>query len=110
MLAQQYESLLDKIPRRTNECWLGDIDGGEEAYVCGHEFLLHLQDTAIRIWQLLDGRRTLAEIVDLLAEGYGGASRDVILEDTIGFVLNLERFGLAAWQSRPLFEGVRLDD
>jgi hypothetical protein len=103
-----YEELLNKKPRRTNDCWLGDLNGN--AYVCGQRFLLFLEGTALRIWQLMDGHMTVAEIVDQLNKEYSCTNRRIMLEDVIRYILGLEESGLAAWRTRPLFEEVELDD
>ncbi len=105
-----HEELLNKIPRRTNECWLGDLDANGKAYVCGHRFLIYLEGTALRIWQLMDGRLTVAELMDQLSKEYSFTGRTVILEDIIRYIVGLEESGLAAWRTRPLFEEVELDD
>lgn len=42
---------------------------------------LVVNETAIRVLELLDGRRTLGEIADVVAEEYEGASRETILTD-----------------------------
>ncbi|TFG74387.1 MAG: PqqD family protein [Thermodesulfobacteriales bacterium] len=109
LLSQKYKDLLNKVPRRTNECWLGDMFEGNDVYVCGYKFLVHLEGTALRIWQLMDGNRTMAELVEQLNKEYSSIARDVILEDSISYVIHLEKAGVAAWRSRPLFEEVKLD-
>lgn len=110
MLLQQYEALLNKIPRRTNECWLGDLYSDKGVFVAGHKFLIHLEGTAQRIWQLMDGHRTVNKIVDHLYKEHHSAKREIILEDTIRYILHLEKAGIAAWRFRPMFEGIELDD
>jgi len=109
-LVETHARFLPKVPRRTNECWLGDLDSDRPLYVCGHKFLTRLEGTALRIWQLIDGSRTMEDIIDRLTGEFVGADRETIAEQTIGYMIQLERAGLAAWRSRPLFEGVELDD
>ena len=101
---------LDRVARRTNDCWLGDIRRPRaRVHVCGHRFLLPLEGTGLEIWLLLDGTLTVAQIAETLAARYPGGNRARILEDTAAFVHKLELLGLAAWRNRPLFEDVSLD-
>ena len=108
-LAKQYQVLVGMAPRRTNECWLGDLAADEGVYVCGHRILVRLEGTALDIWRVMDGKHSMADIADFLATKYDGETPDVIMDDTIACVLRLEELGLAAWRSRPLFEDVSLD-
>lgn len=110
LLSQKYEDFLNKVPRRTNECWLGDIYNDDEIYVCGYKFLVHFEETALRIWQLMDGSRTILELVEQLCRECDPVNESKVLEDTIRYIMQLEKIGLAAWRSRPLFEEVQLDD
>lgn len=107
---KKYKDFLYKPPRRTNECWLGNIDLDNNIYVCGHKFLACLNNNTLEIWRLMDGRRTILDIVHHLKEKYTFTSKKEILSDTINFILHLENVGLAAWRSRPLFEDVKLND
>jgi len=101
---------MDKTVRLTNECWLGCLSEGEPVYVCGHKFLLRLEGTALEIWKLIDGQNTMADIIAKLTSSYQAVRPESIAEGTIEYILQLERFGLAAWRSRPLFEDVPLDE
>jgi len=109
-LTLQYDYLLHKTPRRTNECWLGNTSSHNSIYICGHKFLLRLENTSFAVWRLIDGHHSLAEIAEELESKYNVESRDILLEDLIACVLRLEKLGLVAWRSRPLFEDVSLDD
>jgi|GEM_PF-3462399 len=102
--------LFRKVPRRTNECCFGDLDGCEQIHVYGHHFLIRLEGSALRIWQLMDGRHTVDQMVRRLAMDYHGAGEGAIREQVAYFLLRLEELGLAAWRHRPLFEEVKLDD
>jgi hypothetical protein len=55
--------------------------------------LLTLNETGKAIWQRLDGRRKLGEIVRELAEEFA-ASADEIERDVLGLVLELLRRGM----------------
>lgn len=111
-LAETYRAFLECAPRRTNECWLGRTPVDDECgvFVCGYRFLAHLRGPALRIWFLLDGTRSVSEIVDELSLRYRSGDHEAILEDAIRYIVDLEQLGLAAWRSRPLFEDVQLDD
>lgn len=109
-LAEKYKDFLNFAPRRTNECWLGNTDTGKEIYVCGHNFLMHIKGTSFEIWKLIDGKLTVMEIVELLSQKYIKTDKSLILKDTIEYLCRMEKAGLAAWLSRPLFEDIKLDD
>lgn len=51
-----------------------------------------LNETGATIWQLLDGKRTLSEIADLMVYEYD-VSRDVARADVLEFVQQVESFG-----------------
>ena len=52
--------------------------------------LYTLNDTGREIWQRLNGKRTLGEVVDELAENYG-APIDTLSRDVMGLVTELVR-------------------
>lgn len=108
----RYRELLNKIPRRTNECWIGTIEDSQpqEIYVCGHKFLLRLEGTALEIWRRMDGSLTVSQIVADLADHYTALNPEQICSEVVEYIIGLERLGLAAWRLRPLFEEVILDD
>ncbi|RMG45218.1 MAG: PqqD family protein [Acidobacteria bacterium] len=54
---------------------------------------LVVNETAIRVLELLDGRRTVGEIADIVAEEYEGADRDTILQDLVEVLEDLARRG-----------------
>ncbi|MDP8225775.1 MAG: PqqD family protein [Candidatus Lernaella stagnicola] len=100
---------LDATPRRTNECCLGDIDRGERISVYGFRYLLCLEGTALRIWQLIDGTHTINEIIDQLAGEFAVPNRAAMEYEVVSYFDRLEKIGLVAWRLRPLFEEVQLD-
>ncbi len=57
-------------------------DAGDELYT--------LNPTGQAIWQQLDGRRTLSEVVDALAQEYD-APRQVLEQDVLGLTAELLR-------------------
>lgn len=101
---------LDMIPRRTNECWLGSLSYEKGVYVCGYRFLVHLDTNGLMIWQLINGRRTVRELIKVLAQDYIRDDSELVFQQTVNYITELERAGLVAWRTRPLFENVSLDD
>ena len=69
-----------------DEILLVDLDGGE---------LFSLSGTAREIWRLIDGERTLDEIVDSVADGYSIETRQV-RRDIEQFLGQLEAAALVA--------------
>ena len=70
---------------------------GAEAARLGNDFVVldssgrilrGLNPTAARIWELIDGRRTAAEIANQLASEFGSATERV-QEDLLGFLSTL---------------------
>lgn len=55
----------------------------------------HLNPSGTIVWQLLDGRTTIAEIAAAIAEA-AGANEDVVLADSIGLVQMLGQLGVIA--------------
>jgi len=106
VINKNYSHFLKKPPRKTNECWLGDKN--EKIYVYGYKFLLLLEGTSLQIWQLLDGKYSVEEIINKISEDYDSFFQERISEDIIDFLLQLEKIGLLAWRTRPLFEEVNI--
>ena len=106
----QYNNLLDKIPRRTSQCWIGDFDEDKQIYVCGYKFVACLKDTALEIWKLIDGKLTVSQIANKLGSIYKRENQKIVLSDTVAYLIELEKAGLAAWQTRPLFEDIIIDE
>ena len=106
--ADKYSAILDLPPRRTNQCSLEHSSGTKE-WVCGHNFLLELSGTAQSVWHLMDGKLTMRQIALDIASSYEVENdRHRVLEDTIEYIIKLERIGLAAWRNRPLLEEIEL--
>jgi hypothetical protein len=57
------------------------------------ENLYALSDTGAQIWQLIDGKRSLAEVCDRMIEEYD-ADADRIVADVTEFVQHLESVGV----------------
>ncbi len=100
------DDIINKVPRRTNECWMGDFQYDPGLYVCGHKFLLYVEGSLLEIWKIMDGKHTAADIIDILCLKYKHDEKVKIKKDVVDCLLQLEKFGLAAWRTRPLFEDV----
>lgn len=109
MLKDKYQSILDKQPRRTNECWLRDTKENK-IYIYGYKFLMCLEGTSLEIWLMMDGQITVREIYKKLKKKYQKSNDNDIFEDIISFIIHLERSGLAAWRTRPLFEDININE
>lgn len=107
---KRYRTILNRVPRRTNECWLGNVQDEDGVYVCGHKFLLRIEGNALALWRSIDSRHTVVDLAREMGEAYPTTSPSRILEDVVEFLVRLESLGLAAWRTRPLFEDVQLDD
>lgn len=57
------------------------------------EFIYNFQETGARIWELLDGKREVAEVVGLLSGEFGVAPEEVKV-DLLEFLEQLEQEGL----------------
>ena len=106
MASKNNPFLLKTTPRRTNDCWLGDVN--KKIYVYGHEFLMPFEDTSLKIWRLLDGHHSVENIFEILSKEYNFSDRRKVQKDIVAFILHLEKVGLVAWRIRPLFERVEI--
>ena len=72
-----------------------DAGGDLLAYVPEREDTVYLSETARLIWQLCDGQRTGADMVELIRDAYPEVSEDIEqqVRDALGM---LERRGLVA--------------
>ncbi|MFA4984862.1 MAG: PqqD family protein [Candidatus Omnitrophota bacterium] len=55
--------------------------------------LFSLHETAIEIWDGVDGRATVGKIIEKLSRGYE-VDRSIVLQDTVDLLRELERRGL----------------
>lgn len=69
--------ILDQVPKPRVGLKLAEM-GGESLLYC-HETLtmVYLNDSAAAIWRLLNGERTVGEIVELLTGAYPSAAGDI---------------------------------
>jgi len=83
------------IPRRTEGCEASRLGNEFILLDAGGRVLRGLNPTGARIWELIDGRRTAAEISHRVALEFG-ASAQGVLEDVLGFLSRLGEAGLLA--------------
>jgi coenzyme PQQ biosynthesis protein PqqD len=69
-------------PRRNERVLFNTVDGSSVLLAPDTGEYFELEDVGDHIWQLADGRRTVAEIVAVLAEQFD-APQDTIEQDTI---------------------------
>jgi len=80
-------------PRRVYTVWRRTPAGVE---VWGPEGPVAFNHSAARIWELIDGRRTVAEIIADLAPAYPGAGAQTLRSDALSFLSHLAAGDLIA--------------
>jgi hypothetical protein len=78
MKYSKVESGLTASPSKGVE--LTEMEGEGILYSHEQTKMLYLNDSALVVWQLCDGHRTVAEIVDLLASEFADMQNEVRLE------------------------------
>lgn len=89
---------LTSVPRRRRGYRLEQL--GDESLLY-HDRLLktvYLNDSATVIWSLCDGSRSIADIIDLINQAYGGTQQDVGEDVRVGFQRLIDE-GVLALQS-----------
>lgn len=77
-------------PKRHPTAGFRVFEGGETTIVMPDGSYIHvLNPIGTRIWELMDGVRTEAEIADLLCQEFD-AERDQVVKDVREFLANLE--------------------
>jgi len=78
-------SNLELVPTPRSGVELADIEGEGVLYSYEMETMVYLSDSAITIWRLCDGKRTVKEIADLLEFSYPEAAQQIYgdISDTI---------------------------
>lgn len=85
-------SLEDKFIRNNDIAWR--VIDGEALVVSPKDSLIYpLNDAGARIWELLDGKRTVEEITSIICEEFEGEKK-AIEGDTVDFIENLLKAGL----------------
>jgi len=68
------------IPMPREGIELAEIEGESVLYDPKHMTMLYLNESASVVWRLCDGRRTVASIVETLAEAFPEATNEVSLD------------------------------
>ncbi|MEM7358856.1 MAG: PqqD family peptide modification chaperone [Pseudomonadota bacterium] len=65
------------IYKQVEECLLEDMDGELLLYNPATAVTLHLNGPSAIIWKLLDGQRSVADIIDVVKEAYPEQSEQI---------------------------------
>jgi coenzyme PQQ biosynthesis protein PqqD len=84
-----------RVPCRIPGYAAEQIDGELLLYHSGRTTVVYLNQTALMIWQLCDGRRSAADIADLLAAAFPG-ERAAIADDVVQALQHLVEQGVVA--------------
>jgi Coenzyme PQQ synthesis protein D (PqqD) len=61
--------------------------------------LRHLNPVATSIYRLLDGKRTIEEIVQSMSEQYADVDANDLFEDTLKCIRELQRASMVCWKT-----------
>ena len=70
-------SLWQKRPSPTLGCHVQMLDGELLLFQPAGQIIMHANETAVLVWQLCDGQRTIADIVGVLEAAYPEAAADI---------------------------------
>jgi hypothetical protein len=76
------------IYRQADDCLLEDMDGELLLYHPPSAVTLHLNGPSAVVWQLIDGERSIGEIIAVVKEAYP-AQADQIAEDVASVMADL---------------------
>lgn len=84
--------LEDKFIRNNDIAWR--VIDGEALIVSPKDSLIYpLNDVGARIWELLDGKRTVSDVASIICEEFEGDGK-VIQNDIMSFIEDLLKAGL----------------
>jgi hypothetical protein len=84
---------LDDIFRHADDALLEDMDGELLLYHPPTAITLHLNGPSAIVWQLCDGQRTCADIIDMVKEAYPQQA-DQVADDIEQVVTDLAERGV----------------
>ena len=91
---------LNKYPKRSEDTASRVIDN-EAVIVTPQEGLVRvLNDTGSRVWQLMDGKSALSDIIDTIAEEFE-VTKDCAQEDVLRFIKELQTKNLVVINDEP---------
>ncbi len=91
---------LSSVPRR-QEAVVDELTGDEAVLLLpARKEIKVLNEVGARTWSLIDGNRTIAEIVAVICAEYE-AARERVESDTLGFLDELLALGIIACDQAP---------
>jgi len=82
----------DEIPTPCRDFTIEHLEGETILYRHSLKKMIYLNESAAVVWTLCDGRRTVADIVDLLVKNYPGVA-DTVAADVKEVIADLTREG-----------------
>lgn len=74
------KTILELIPFPRSGVELADMEGEGVLYSYEKETMVHLNKSAAVIWRLCDGKRTVKEITELIADAFPDAADQVVID------------------------------
>lgn len=90
--------MLDAIPRRTPSVASRSLDGEAVLVHPGHGKVTVLNGVGARVWELIDGKRSISQIAGMIADEYE-VSAVKAESDALGFCQDLSGRGLLTFDS-----------
>jgi pyrroloquinoline quinone biosynthesis protein D len=73
-------TMLQLIPFPRDGVELAEMEGEDVLYSYEKEMMVHLNKSAVVIWRLCDGKRTVKEITELIADAFPEAADKVAID------------------------------
>lgn len=88
----------ESVPRPARDYRVEEMDGELLLYHPQSTATVYMNHTAALVWQLCDGRRDVAEIVEILAESFP-ESRDDLRKDVVSTLDSFRQQGALSFQA-----------
>lgn len=89
---------LHQPPRRVEQVVASELEGEMVLLNLATEEYYSLNEVGTRLWDLTDGKRTVAEMIDTILQEYE-AERAGVTEDVLALFQELTDEGLVAWNA-----------
>ena len=89
---------LHQQPRRVEQVVTSELEGEMVLLNLATEEYYSLNEVGTRLWDLTDGKRTVAEMIDTILREYE-AERAGVTEDVLALFQELTDEGLVAWNA-----------